>query len=121
VFPAQEAREAVLVEDVEVAELGHVVLEQPQAVGVNCANKHGAESVKEGRPLGLGDTSGNAGFQGFCCPLRECERNNLSRLYAFFDQSRHSAGDGLRFPSAGAGDDLKMPASVVDDLLLFRG
>ena len=45
VFPAEQPGEAVLVQDIEVAELGHVVLEQPEAVGVDRADEHGTEPV----------------------------------------------------------------------------
>jgi hypothetical protein len=84
---AEQASEAVFIQNIKVPILRHVVLEQSEAVGVDSPDKHGTEPIQKVVSFDLGDPLTDSGLESLCCPLGERESHDLGWLDSLFDQS----------------------------------
>ena len=119
VLPAQDSGMPMFIENVVVAVMWDVILEQTETVGVDGPHEHGAKSIEVGRAHSLTDTTGDPLFQLIRRPLGECERYDAARLGTLGDQRRDSTRDRFGLSRASAGDDLEITATVADNTLLF--
>jgi hypothetical protein len=115
----QEAGVPVLVEDIVIAILGNVVLQQAEAIGMDGADEQRPEAVEECRPHCLFNASGDAMLELGSCPLRKREGNDGGRLCSFRNEAGDAPGYGLGLPGTRAGEDLEMTIAVGNDLLLL--
>lgn len=86
ILPAQEAGVSILIEDIEIAVFGNVILKHTHAIGVDRSDEHRAELIQEGSPHGLLDPPGDPCLPAGRCSLGERERDDRFRIGALFDQ-----------------------------------
>jgi hypothetical protein len=86
VFSAEQAGQAVLVEDVVVAVVGDMVLQQLEAIGVDGADVHGAEAVEELLAHRFSDAAGDAVLERLGGALGEGEGDDLAGFDALLDE-----------------------------------
>jgi hypothetical protein len=78
------------------------------------------ETGQEVVPLGIGYPPADASFEPLSRSVGERESHDLGWLYPFFDKGSNPARNGLSLTGTGAGNHLKVTASVVDHFLLLR-
>jgi DNA gyrase/topoisomerase IV subunit A len=118
---AQQPRVPMRFEHIEVAVLGYMILQQLEAVAVDRPDEHLGQTALEAIAHRFGDALDDAVLELRSGFLGECEGDDGTGIHAFADQRGDPPRYSLRLARAGAGDDLEVAASMINNFLLWLG
>lgn len=117
---AEQSGMTMIFENIEVAVFRHMVLQEFEAIPVNGADEHLSESAFEVLSHQIDDAGDDSLLEFRSGLLGECKGDNGSGIGTLVNQRSDATRDGFGLPGPRTSDDLKMPAAMRDDGLLFR-